>query len=78
MQQVLVVLIVVVAALFAAWRLMGALARLRLLDVLAGSRLGFLSRRAADAARGLREGNRGTGCASCSAASAVRKGPAGR
>lgn len=78
MQQVLVILIVVVAALFAAWRLMGVAARLRLLDLLAGAGFGVLSRRAADKARGLREGSRAAGCAGCSAASAVRKGPAGR
>jgi len=77
MQQALVVLIVCVAALFAAWRLMGPSTRLRVLDRVGGAGLGLLSRRAQQKARGLREGS-GAGCAGCAAASAVRKGPAGR
>ena len=78
MQQVLVVLIVGVAVLSAAWRLMGLSARLRVLDAVARAGLGLLSRHAQRKASVLREGSRGAGCAGCAAASAARKGPAGR
>ncbi len=78
MQQALVVLIVGVAVLFAAWRLMGLAARLRVLDAVARAGLGPLSRHAQRKARGLREGSRAAGCAGCAAASAARKGPTGR
>ncbi|MEY4761733.1 MAG: hypothetical protein RLZZ200_1589 [Pseudomonadota bacterium] len=78
MQQILVVLIVAIAALSAAWRLMGPVARLKLLDRLVAVGPGFLSRRAAAAARGLREGGRAAGCAGCPAATGNHKDPASR
>jgi hypothetical protein len=80
LQQILVAVIVVAAALSAAWRLAGLATRLRLLDALARGGVGVLARWAAAKAAGLRSA--GGGCAGCAAGSvagsAAHKRPAGR
>jgi hypothetical protein len=79
MQPVIVILIVVAAALSAAWRLAGVATRLQLLEALArrlgAGRTGAWFARRAQAER---EALLGAGCGSCKSGSGSGKRPAGR
>jgi hypothetical protein len=79
MQPVIVILIVVAAALSAAWRLAGVATRLRLFEALAarcgeGRSGAWLARKAQQQ----REALLGAGCGGCKSGSGSGKRPAGR
>jgi len=83
MQQLIVILIVVAAALSAAWRLAGVASRLKLLERLArGAGKGWVGAWLTRRAQVAREALLGAGCGGCaggpSGGSAGGKRPAGR